>query len=287
MAQRRMFNKTIIDSDAFLDMALSTQALYFHLCMRADDDGFVNNPKKIRKMVGAAEDDLKVLIAKRFILVFENGVIVIKHWRIHNLLRRDRYTPTQYQSEMHRLELKENGAYTEATVPAVATEWQPDGNREEDRKGEVNTLHPLPSACAPAQEEKKTIDEERETVAVPSTSERDITDDMENAELSEALLTAPGTDSAPEEKAAHDALIRHIKSKRRLHGLYTSGIMLSDYQWENLCEQLSADEIEHYIDVLKTCIKKGHTPRSHYAFIMHMVEQDRRISLEKQEGVTT
>lgn len=125
MADRRMFTTKIVDSDAFLDMPLSTQALYFHLNMRADDDGFVNNPKKIQRVIGASDDDLKLLIAKRFILAFESGVIVIKHWRMHNLLRKDRYNPTQYQEEYKRLETKENGAYTEA----VATNWQPLGNQ--------------------------------------------------------------------------------------------------------------------------------------------------------------
>ena len=133
MAERRMFTQKIIDSDAFLDMPLSTQSLYFHLNMRADDDGFVNNPKKIQRMVGASEDDLKLLIAKRFILAFENGVIVIKHWRMHNLLRKDRYSPTQYVDQMNRLEIKDNGAYTEkeieTPIPQLATEWQPNGNQ--------------------------------------------------------------------------------------------------------------------------------------------------------------
>src|SRR5699024_9660244 len=99
MAERRMFAKTIIDSDAFLDMPLSTQALYFHLSMRADDDGFINNPKKISRMIGCGEDDLKLLIAKKFLLNFESGVVVIKHWLIHNTLRKDRHTPTNYQDE--------------------------------------------------------------------------------------------------------------------------------------------------------------------------------------------
>ena len=112
MAERRMFAKTIIDSDAFLDMPMSTQALYFHLSMRADDDGFINNPKKIQRMIGATEDDLKLLIAKNFIIVFESGVIVIKHWKIHNYIRNDRYKPTVYQEEKDQLELKDNGAYT-------------------------------------------------------------------------------------------------------------------------------------------------------------------------------
>ena len=113
MAEKRMFTQKIIDSDAFLDMPLSTQALYFHLNMRADDDGFVNNPKRIQRTVGASDDDLKLLIAKRFLICFENGVIVIKHWRMHNTLKNDRYRPTQYQEEYKRLEIKDNKAYTE------------------------------------------------------------------------------------------------------------------------------------------------------------------------------
>lgn len=113
MAERRMFAKTIIDSDAFIDMPLSTQALYFHLSMRADDDGFINNPKKIQRMVGASEDDLKLLIMKRYILPFESGVVVIKHWKIHNYIRNDRYKETVYIEEKESLILKENGAYTE------------------------------------------------------------------------------------------------------------------------------------------------------------------------------
>lgn len=107
-----MFSKTIVDSDAFLDMPMSTQCLYFHLNMRADDDGFVNNPKRIQRMVGAADDDLKLLIAKSFILTFESGVIVIKHWRMNNYLRNDRYKPTAYQDEKNQLILKENNAYS-------------------------------------------------------------------------------------------------------------------------------------------------------------------------------
>lgn len=113
MAERRMFAKTIIDSDAFLDMPLSAQALYFHLSMRADDDGFINNPKKIQRMVGASDDDCKLLILKRFIITFDSGVIVIKHWKIHNYIRNDRYKPTKYIEEKAALIEKENKAYTE------------------------------------------------------------------------------------------------------------------------------------------------------------------------------
>ena len=112
MAERRMFAKTIIDSDAFLDMPMSTQALYFHLSMRADDDGFINNPKRIQRMVGASDDDLKLLIAKSFIIVFESGVVVIKHWKIHNYIQSDRYKPTVYAEEKSLLNVKKNKAYT-------------------------------------------------------------------------------------------------------------------------------------------------------------------------------
>jgi hypothetical protein len=107
-----MFAKTIIDSDAFLDMPLSTQALYFHLSMRADDDGFINNPKKIQRMIGCCDDDLKLLLAKNFLIAFESGVVVIKHWKIHNYIQRDRYKPTVYQEEKALIEEKENKSYT-------------------------------------------------------------------------------------------------------------------------------------------------------------------------------
>ena len=112
MAERRMFAKTIIDSDAFLDMPLSTQALYFHLNMRADDDGFINNAKKIQRMIGASDDDLRVLMGKNFIIPFETGIVVIKHWKIHNYIRNDRYKPTVYQEEKELLREKQNKAYT-------------------------------------------------------------------------------------------------------------------------------------------------------------------------------
>ena len=118
MPEKRMFTKKITESDAFLDMPLSSQCLYFHLNMNADDDGFVNNPKRIMRQIGASEDDLKLLITKAFILVFESGVIVIKHWRMHNTLQNDRYHPTDYQEEYALLGLKTNKAYT----------WKQNGN---------------------------------------------------------------------------------------------------------------------------------------------------------------
>lgn len=104
MAQRRMFSKKITDTDKFLDMPLSSQALYFHLNMEGDDDGFVGNARTIRRKIGASEDDLRILITKQFLIPFESGVIVIKDWRIHNTLRNDRYQPTVYQAEKEILD---------------------------------------------------------------------------------------------------------------------------------------------------------------------------------------
>ena len=133
MAERRMFAKTIIDSDSFLDMPLSAQALYFHLSMRADDDGFINNPKKIQRVVGAAEDDLKLLILKNFVIPFENGVCVIKHWLIHNYIRGDRYKPTAYIEEKEMLQVKENKAYTLDETPRFPV-GIPYGNQAVDQR---------------------------------------------------------------------------------------------------------------------------------------------------------
>ena len=147
MANRRMFAKTIIDSDAFMDMPLTTQALYFHLSMRADDDGFINNPRKIQRMIGVSDDDLKLLIAKRFILSFDSGVVAIKHWKIHNYIAKDRYIPTVYQAELSLLETKENGAYTRCIQDVYSLETQ-------DSKGKDNTT--TTRAC----EEDKTVEDE-------------------------------------------------------------------------------------------------------------------------------
>jgi uncharacterized phage protein (TIGR02220 family) len=112
MARKRMFDMEIIDTDLFLEMPIGAQNLYFHLGMRADDDGFVSNPRKIQKLIGSNEDDLKILIAKQFIIPFETGIIVIRHWKLNNYLRKDRYTPTIYTCEKALLQEDSNGVYS-------------------------------------------------------------------------------------------------------------------------------------------------------------------------------
>lgn len=112
MAERRMFAKSIIDSDAFLDMPLSTQALYFHLAMRADDDGFLNNANRIIRTIGANPNDMDMLLVKKFIIKFDDGICVIKHWRIHNYIQADRYRETNHKNKKAVLNIDENKAYT-------------------------------------------------------------------------------------------------------------------------------------------------------------------------------
>lgn len=112
MANRRLFSRTVARSDAFLDMPLSTQALYFHLGLEADDDGFCSAPKTIARLIGAAQNDYDLLVAKGFLIQFDDGVVVIKHWRINNTIRKDRYHETEYQEHKKALYLKDNQAYT-------------------------------------------------------------------------------------------------------------------------------------------------------------------------------
>lgn len=111
MANRRMFSKDVIDSDRFLDMPPTAQNFYFHLGMQADDDGFVSAPKKVKRLSSATDDDLKLLIAKEFVIPFESGIIVIADWKLNNMLRKDRYKETIHKDEKLHLIEKENGTY--------------------------------------------------------------------------------------------------------------------------------------------------------------------------------
>ena len=111
MAERRMFAKSIVDSDMFLDMPVSARLLYYDLGMRADDDGFINSPKRTMKLTGASDDDMKLLIAKQFVIPFDSGVVVIKHWKIHNYIQKDRYKETIQLQEKSQLLTCENKEY--------------------------------------------------------------------------------------------------------------------------------------------------------------------------------
>ena len=127
MADKRMMSKSVIDTDVFIDMPISTQCLYFHMLLRADDDGFLKNAKTIMRTVGASPDDVKLLIAKQYLIPFDTGIMAIKHWRIHNYIKKDRYKPTDCE-EIKLLEVNEKGEYVLAEPDCIqsGTKVEPD-----------------------------------------------------------------------------------------------------------------------------------------------------------------
>ncbi len=158
MAEKRMFAKTIIDSDAFMDMPLSTQALYFHLSMRADDDGFVNNPKKVQRMIGCGDDDMKLLLAKSFLIGFDSGVVVVTHWKVHNYIKTDRYKETTYLMEKAMLVTESNKVYA-----LMEPEWNQTGSTLEPQiRLDKNRL------------DESSIDENRVEISSSSSDEEDL-----------------------------------------------------------------------------------------------------------------
>lgn len=130
MAERRMLSRTILDSDKFLDMPLTTQALYIHLIMNADDDGFLNNSQKITRMIGAGKKDFELLISAEFIIDFNNGICAVKHWKLHNYIRSDRYKPTVYQDELSRLVIASNKVYEESKTYEKTKVYEADTNEK-------------------------------------------------------------------------------------------------------------------------------------------------------------
>lgn len=159
-----MFAKTIIDSDAFLDMAVTSQLLYFHLSMRADDDGFVNKPKSIMRMCNCKETDLQILAENKFIIPFKSGIVVIKHWQIHNYLRKDTYTETKYKEEKSELERDENGAYrlisdNSVTKPSRVRDEVVTGTSTQVRKGKERKVKVSIEEAATAPETDKNLSE--------------------------------------------------------------------------------------------------------------------------------
>jgi hypothetical protein len=248
MAERRCFGMKIVDSDAFLDMPLSTQALYFHLGMRADNDGFVNNPRRIARLVGACDDDLNILLSKRFILLFDIGVVVIKHWRIQNTLKNDRLKMPQYPELAAKVYIKANGSYTDKYSEGISlldfkaqkigiqaeSKWNPNGTLIEGNRNELNRI------------ELNGVEDE-------------------------------GTDSNEESDLSTGSSKKHLEFSS---GTLGEGIVfMTDEQFESLCEKLSLDEIHHYFNRLKDFIRKNPhaTIHSHYKTLLKWVEEDRSV----------
>ena len=247
-----MFAKTIIDSDTFLDMPLSSQALYFHLSMRGDDDGFINNPRKIQKMVGASDDDLKVLIMKNFIIPFESGVVVIKHWKIHNYIRGDRKRDTNYPEEMSFLTIKENGAYTLKDYDSQMT-----------------------VKC-------QSLDSQM-SVTCPSTDSH--LPDKCPHRIGEDRISQGSIGEGEECADAH----AHAHETKHLHGEFKN-VKLTDKELDTLYTTFGKDESDEAIDYLSEYIKrKGYKAQSHYLairkWVFDAVKEDRikKAELEARE----
>lgn len=249
MAEKRMFTQKIIDSDAFLEMPLSTQSLYFHLNMRADDDGFVNNPKKIQRMIAASEDDLKLLIAKRFVLCFDSGVIVIKHWRMHNTLQKDRYKPTQYQEEYNSLLLKKNRSYTDRITDSE-TELLPLGNKVE-------------------------------TDCIQSGNRMDTQYSIVKSSIDKySVVEVSGNVSKENDNNNVDKPVETVDNSmfEFMGGTLGKGVvLLTDEQKDALLEKLGLDGFNHYVEKLaRFIIDKKATVTNHYKTILKWYEEDKQ-----------
>ncbi len=226
MAERRMFSSKIVCSDAFTEMPFSAQALYFQLNMEADDDGFLNNARRVQRTICASEEDLNLLLEKRFILGFKNGVVVIKHWRMNNQIRKDRYTPTQYHEEFDLLDIKTDGAYTEKNkenpVDTLATTWQPDGNQ-------MATQYSIGKVSIG-----------KDNISCPS-------DDEEKPDLSETYKTIV---SYLNEKAGTNYKHTTAKTRTAIHARLEEGFTLDDFKTviDKKCADWLCDEkMEKYL----------------------------------------
>lgn len=247
MADRRCFSMKIVDSDAFVEMPLSTQALYFHLGMRADDDGFINNPNRIARDVGASGDDLKLLIAKRFILAFENGVIVIKHWMIHNTLRKDRLKPPHYPELAAKIYIKGNDGYT-------------DNPEAED----VNLLEYRVSVkCL-------TSDGQLPDKCPPKVSSK-----VREGNISVSEVEVEGSAFGGSDK---DELSTNSQFELQCGSLGKGVVLLTPEQDEALLEKLGLHGYNFYIEKLANfIISKDANVSNHYATILKWAKEDAKV----------
>lgn len=251
MAERRMFAKTIIDSDAFLDMSLTTQALYFHLSMRADDDGFINNPRKIQRMIGAADDDLKILIAKNFIIPFESGIVVIKHWKIHNYIRGDRKKDTVYPEEMSRLTEKENGAYSLLPDACLSTDSQ------------------LPVNCQPTAGQMVYQMDTQVRLGKDSLGKDSIGEDIA-PDSGESVATPPP---------------KKAKVVRHKYGEYKN-VLLSDEEMDKLKDEFPSDWPDRIERLSAYMASHGKVYKNHLATIRNWAKKDAEARPNIQHGAT-
>ena len=236
-----MFTKKITDDENFTSLSSSAQALYFHLNQCADDDGFTNQISVSMFKAHASEDDLKVLLAKRYIIRFKSGVLAIKHWRMHNTLRKDRYTPTSYQEELNLLGIKKNGSYT---LNLDSAEW-------------------LPSGC--------------QVVATGKVSKEEYSIDeysvVESSGNGNHINNHNGNETEENVDNSVDNSFEYMDGQ-----LGKGVVLLTNAQRESLLEKLGIDAFDHYVDRLSTFIlNKNAKVGNHYQTILKWVEEDSRV----------
>lgn len=251
MADRRMFHKNVVESDAFLDMPTSAQALYFHIGMYADDDGFVNGPRRIARLIGASNEDLQLLIDNRFLLAFPNGVVVIKHWRMANSLKNDRAKMPQYPELAAGIYIKENRSYTE---------------------------HPAEGAVSLLEHKQRYMESRRNPNGIPSEGKGTEANRTEwNRAEAEAGGFQDGEDYSTEFSTPEDIAAAAAEKKLKImHGELGQGVVfLSDAQISDLLDRLGLEVFDHYVDKLANfIIKKDAKPHSHYETILSWWRKD-------------
>ena len=238
MAERRMFTKKITDDDNFISLGSSAQALYFHLNQGADDDGFNNQVQMAMWKAHASTDDLKVLMAKNYIIRFESGVIVIKHWRMHNTLRKDRYTPTNFQEELNMLGIKSNGSYTL----------------------DITQAERLPDGCQTVATGKyRVVEESKGKYRVVEGSDLATEDDSDNSDNSDVADAEENSFSA-------------------IGGIGKGVVMLTKAQFDALLDKLGLDGFNFYVEKLANFIvDKGAKVANHYATILKWAREDAEV----------
>lgn len=248
MAEKRCFCMSIVDSDAFMEMPLSTQCFYFHLGMRADDYGFVNNPRRIAKLVGASDDDFKLLVSKRFLLLFDNGVVVIKHWLMHNNIRKERLKVPQYSDIANILFVKENKSYTDTPRDGLLSLADMLASKQLSDQCQPNDT-PLSDQCQHKRKEKKGKEMKRKEM---KRNERKI--EEENKE-----------DFSPE-------TVEKLKTSLSYQ---LSFLKISDVQLSELEKQMPFEQMERYTTKLSEW-KQAHpnVPTRDYDIITQWATED-------------
>lgn len=281
MAQKRMFTRSIIDSDTFLDMSQSTQNLYFHLGMRADDDGFIDNPKSIMRTIGANNDDMKVLIAKNYLITFESGVMVVVHWLAHNYIRNDRYSETKHLEEKNLLALKKNKEYRLKTEHELATVV---GLLIEGKEEEEEEKDGIPSGIP-------TVDGMDTQIRVDKSRLNKIKLES-NICVDENHQLTPTTPNKPKPTKRKKA----DNQVKNTYGLFQR-VKLTDEQFEKLADVYGCKNRDYYINKLDCYIEQQGKDKykSHYATVIQwfisdkiepLTEEQKKKQKEAKEKIT-